>query len=112
YTFPEVEKLVDISIEELKSCGIGFRAKYAKDTISKIYTYKDKEGIFNLNWISSQNDDICYTELQKFKGIGPKIADCVMLFSMGKYSAFPVDVWVKRGMTHFYNLQDVSLKEI
>lgn len=45
-------------------------------------------------------------------GIGPKVADCIMLFSMGKYSAFPVDVWVKRAMQHFYLAPDVSLKKI
>ena len=50
----------------------------------------------------------CY---KTFKGIGPKVADCIMLFQWEKDSAFPVDVWVKRAMQHFYLAPDVSLKE-
>ncbi len=49
--------------------------------------------------------------LQNYSGIGAKVADCVMLFSMEKYSAFPVDVWVKRAMQYFYLAPDVSLKK-
>ena len=48
----------------------------------------------------------------KLSGVGPKVADCIMLFSMEKYSAFPVDVWVKRAMQHFYLAPDVSLPKI
>ncbi len=63
-------------------------------------------------WIKNQQDDICHKMLQNYSGIGAKVADCVMLFSMEKYSAFPVDVWVKRAMQYFYLAPDVSLKKI
>jgi N-glycosylase/DNA lyase len=117
YSFPTIEQLSKASEEELEACSTGFRAKYIKDTVSKIYLniiapkeeYDEK---YDINWIKSQNDDICHKELQKFMGIGPKVADCIMLFSMQKYSAFPVDVWVKRAMNHFYLAPDVSLKKI
>lgn len=111
YTFPKIENLINVSIEELQSCGVGFRAKYIKDTIEKIYTNKDEKSL-NIDWIKAQEDEICHNELQKFTGIGPKVADCIMLFSMEKYSAFPVDVWVKRAMNYFYLAPDVSLKKI
>ena len=58
------------------------------------------------------NDDMCHKELQKFSGVGSKVSDCIMLFSMKKYSAFPVDVWVKRAMMKFYVAPDTSLKGI
>ena len=45
-------------------------------------------------------------------GVGAKVADCVMLFSMEKHSAFPVDVWVKRAMIHFYVAPDLSLNKM
>ena len=45
-------------------------------------------------------------------GVGAKVADCIMLFSMAKYSAFPVDVWVKRAMMYFYNAEEGSLNKI
>ncbi|WP_392486240.1 DNA-3-methyladenine glycosylase family protein [Haloimpatiens sp. FM7315] len=107
YAFPTLEELSKASLEELESCGVGFRAKYIKDTVSKLYK---KE--FNLKEIKSLNDDECHKMLQKFSGVGPKVADCIMLFSMEKYSAFPVDVWVKRAMKYFYLAPDVSLVKI
>lgn len=107
YTFPRVEDLQDKVIEDFEECGTGFRAKYIKDTCEKVYENNDI-----LQYIYSCDDDKCHIELQKFMGVGPKVADCIMLFSMQKYSAFPVDVWVKRAMMHFYVAPDVSLKKI
>mgnify|MGYP001613977004 CR=1 FL=1 len=107
YAFPKIEDLEKASIEEIQSCGLGFRSKYVKDTVHKIYT-----GEVNLEFIKSEKDDICHEELKKLSGIGPKVSDCIMLFSMQKYSAFPVDVWVKRAMQFFYLAPDVSLPKI
>ena len=117
YSFPTVEQLKDATEDELRECGVGFRAKYIKDTVNKIYKnsvekceqYRKEYDMF---WIKEQTDDICHKMLQNYSGIGSKVADCVMLFSMGKYSAFPVDVWVKRAMQYFYVAPDVSLKKI
>jgi N-glycosylase/DNA lyase len=67
---------------------------------------------YDLERIKKLDDNECHNELQNFSGIGPKVADCIMLFSMNKYSAFPVDVWVKRAMQFFYLAPDVSLKKI
>lgn len=106
YGFPEVSKIAQASISELESAGTGFRAKYIKDTAEKIYENN------NIDYIRRLNDDECHNELMKFSGIGPKVADCIMLFSMQKHSAFPVDVWVKRAMIHFYLAPDVSLNKI
>jgi N-glycosylase/DNA lyase len=122
YAFPKLEVLQKISMEELEACGMGFRNKYIADTVAKIYECKHKENFpalqdsecakYDLERIKSLYDDACHNEMQNFNGIGPKVADCIMLFSMGKYSAFPVDVWVKRAMQHFYLAPDVSLKKI
>lgn len=115
YSFPTVEELNKANIHDLEGCGTGFRAKYIKDTVEKIYTniYGEEfsEG-FDIKWITAQEDEKCYLALQKFLGVGPKVADCIMLFSMNKYYSFPVDVWVKRAMQHFYVAPDVSLKKI
>lgn len=114
YTFPSVEELAKASVEEIETCGVGFRAKYIADTVDKINRSRTEEykQEFDLDYIKSQSDDGCHEALQAFNGIGPKVADCIMLFSMNKYSAFPVDVWVKRAMQHFYLAPDVSLKKI
>ena len=107
YAFPRVSELEEASMEDIESCGLGFRAKYVKDTVHRVYT-----GEVDLEYIKSQEDDICHEELKKLSGIGPKVSDCIMLFSMQKYSAFPVDVWVKRAMQFFYLAPDVSLPKI
>ncbi|MFL0253022.1 DNA-3-methyladenine glycosylase family protein [Clostridium neuense] len=107
YSFPTVEKLHSGSEKDFEECSTGFRAKYLKDTIDKVYN-----GEVDLNFIASLDDDGCHKELQKLMGVGPKVADCIMLFSMKKYSAFPVDVWVKKAMMKFYVAPDVSLKKI
>lgn len=107
YTFPEVEKLQDKTVEDFESCGVGFRAKYIADTCKRVF--QDKSELQNI--IASSDDD-CHKGLQNYMGVGPKVADCIMLFSMQKYSAFPVDVWVKRAMMHFYVAPNVSLKKI
>ena len=67
---------------------------------------------FDLEYIKSLPTDECHKALQNFMGVGAKVADCIMLFSMAKKSAFPVDVWIKRAMIHFYLAPDVSLNKI
>ena len=107
YAFPTHVDLEGASLEEIQSCGLGFRSKYVKDTVHRVHS-----GEVNLEFIKCQSDDVCHEELQKLSGIGPKVSDCIMLFSMQKYSAFPVDVWVKRAMQFFYLAPDVSLPKI
>lgn len=107
YTFPNIDDLENCTIDELEKCGTGFRAKYIKNTIDRIL-----KGDIDISYIKNLEDDMCHNELQKLSGVGPKVGDCIMLFSMNKYSAFPVDVWVKRAMQHFYLAPDVSLKKI
>lgn len=107
YTFPTLEEFNIITEEEADSLGVGFRGKYILKSLEDLRNKK-----YNLDIIKSKNDDECHKELQQFSGVGPKVADCIMLFSMNKYSAFPVDVWVKRAMQFFYVAPDVSLPKI
>lgn len=107
YTFPSAGSLKDVTEEEIKETGASFRSKYIVDTIRKI-----NEDPSILDRIKLLEDDECHTALQDFKGVGAKVADCIMLFSMNKKSAFPVDVWVKRAMMYFYNAEEGSLNKI
>lgn len=107
YAFPTLEEFQISNEEEGNALGVGFRAKYIRQTLEDL-----KAGKYDLKAIKSGTDDECHKALQSFSGVGPKVADCIMLFSMGKYSAFPVDVWVKRAMQHFYVAPDVSLPKI
>lgn len=110
YTFPSPKQLENATLEEIVATGASFRGKYIFDTIAKINEASDLA--FDLDNIKALSDDECHIALQNFKGVGAKVADCIMLFSMGKHSAFPVDVWVKRAMIHFYVAPDVSLQKM
>ena len=111
YTFPTAEEIKEATLEEIKETGASFRSKYILDTIYNVNNCEENPE-HNLEHIASLNDDDCHLKLQNFKGVGAKVADCVMLFSMEKYSAFPVDVWVKRAMMHFYSAEEASLPKI
>ena len=106
YAFPTIDELSVATEDELKECGVGFRAKYIVNTVKNI-----KEG-FDLEEISKLPTDKCKKELTKLMGVGPKVADCVMLFSMKKTDAFPVDVWIKKIMEELYIKEEVPLKYI
>ncbi|MCQ2969859.1 MAG: 8-oxoguanine DNA glycosylase [Clostridium sp.] len=121
YAFPTPEQLKNATLEDIQETGASFRSKYIIDTISNINKALEakKEGnlthelkMYDLEYIMSLPTDECHVALQVFKGVGAKVADCIMLFSMGKKSAFPVDVWIKRAMIHFYVAPDVSLNKI
>ena len=98
YTFPGPEELSKASIKELRLLGLGFRDIRVYETTQMI---KNKE--INLRELEKMDDiNNLREELLKFPGVGPKVADCIMLFSMKKYEVFPIDVWVKRVMTELY----------
>lgn len=106
YAFPTPLELSVATEDELKECGVGFRARY-------IYkTCRDILNGFDLERVADFSTAECKKELMKLTGVGSKVAECVMLFSMGKSDAFPVDVWIKRIMEELYIKHEVSLKEV
>lgn len=105
YSFPTPRMLAKAGVEDIVGCG--YRAPYIVETTAAIASDK-----FMLEKIMELPLEEAHKELNKFKGVGPKVGDCILLFSMKKNGAFPVDVWVKRIMEHFYNAPDVSLKKI
>jgi N-glycosylase/DNA lyase len=109
YMFPSIEGLAFASEKGLRECGLGYRAKYVQATAQKIHAEK-----LNLEDLKTLPYDEAKTELLNFPGVGLKVADCVLLFSLEKLEAFPVDVWVKRIMlTHYANhLSEVLVKKL
>ena len=97
YTFPTVDKLAFASESGLRECGLGYRAKYVQATAKKIHDENiNLEDLKNLPYLESRKI------LLEFSGVGLKVADCVLLFSLRKMEAFPVDVWVKRVILNHY----------
>lgn len=107
FDFPRPEVIASKSINEIKQSHTGYRAKYIVDT-SVIVAAKQID-IFKLRNLSTQDARV---ELIRFPGIGPKVSDCILLFSMDKTDAFPIDVWVKRVVEYFYLPEGTGMKEI
>ncbi|MEM7826977.1 MAG: DNA glycosylase [Candidatus Aenigmatarchaeota archaeon] len=91
YAFPEPDVLSRVSINNLKRCGIGYRAKYILE-VAKSFKEFEKNSYENLR-----------EELLKKPGVGPKVADCVCLFSLDKLEAFPVDIWITKSVLNNYS---------
>jgi N-glycosylase/DNA lyase len=97
YTFPTMEQLALASEKGLRECGLGYRAKYVQATAKKIHDESiNLEDFVNLPYLEARK------KLLEFSGVGLKVADCVLLFSLMKLEAFPVDVWVKRVILNHY----------
>ena len=104
YTFPSVGELKKATVEDLLELKTGFRAPYIADAVDKV-----NDNIIKEECLRELNVDDCCEELCRIKGVGNKVANCVMLFSLGKREAFPVDVWIKRIMENLYfDSQDTS----
>lgn len=107
YSFPTPSKLSKATEEDLRKLGCSFRSPYIVETTKDILNGKiDLEKLKNLSTSEALN------ELIKLKGVGIKVADCIMLFSLKKEDAFPVDVWIQRIMEHFYLADKTSLKKM
>ncbi len=91
YSFPAAERLAGLSLEDLSVIRAGFRDKYILAAAKAV-----SDGSLNLNVLASMSDADARSALMKLRGVGEKVADCVMLFGLHRCSAFPIDVWVKR----------------
>lgn len=95
--FPDAKTLAKETPESLEFLRSGFRAKYVIDAAQKVVN-----GEVDLERCRKLPLDEARQELMKIKGVGPKVADCVMLYGMHKIDAYPVDVWIKRAMENYY----------
>ncbi|MBQ3181721.1 MAG: DNA-3-methyladenine glycosylase 2 family protein [Clostridia bacterium] len=97
YTFPDADRLKDVTKEELAFLRAGYRDSYLLDAIKKV---ADRE--IELNKLSDLSTQEAKSELLKIKGVGNKVADCILLFGNKRCETFPVDVWVKRSISTIY----------
>ena len=98
YTFPSASSLNEASIHELQSCGVGYRAKAIKAAAKHIVSGSlDIDNLIRIKYHDAKE------ELLKVYGIGNKIADCILLFSLDKLDAFPIDIWILRAISRYYS---------
>jgi N-glycosylase/DNA lyase len=105
YTFPDIKSLCNASIQDLLSCGLGYRSRFVLNSAKDI---SDK--IINIEFLKNTKYEFAKEELLKLDGIGEKIADCILLFSFDKLEAFPIDIWIIKFLCQ--NLQQITKTEI
>lgn len=97
YTFPDEAKLGTLTEEDFREMRTGFRAPYLYDASQKLF-----RGEITADTLQGLSEEETRTKLLEIKGVGDKVANCVMLFSLGFRAAFPIDVWIKRIMEAVY----------
>lgn len=97
FLFPNPKKLAKASINEITSCGVGYRAKFIKDAANMIFSKEiDFDSLKKSKYFETKES------IRSIPGVGNKVADCVMLFSLNKLEAFPLDRWMIRILEKYY----------
>ena len=100
FLFPKPEKLANASIEEIKKCGVGYRAPFIKQASKMIVLKK-----INFKYLEKCDYQEAKKNICVIPGIGNKVADCILLFSLNKLEAFPLDTWMIKILEKYYSNQ-------
>jgi len=108
FTFPQEEEFIEIPEEELKNHGVGYRSTYMLNSTDMILSRKNYH-----QKINKMSYDEAFNKILELEGVGPKVADCILLYGYNKTEAYPVDVWINRITSYLYfKNQKVSNKKI
>lgn len=97
YLFPTYDKLKKLTIEDFRKYGVGFRDKYLVDYLEKYETLGD---------INNLDTEEALNKLMSVKGIGLKVASCILLFGYKRLDVFPIDTWVKQYISSNFNIKN------
>ena len=129
YTFPKAEAIVNAGLEKLSTIHAGYRDKYILgaaqfclnsahfDVFPPLRVHDTRRSVQtpNCDQIQTKLNDLptneARRELLKIIGVGPKVADCVLLFGMSRFDVFPSDVWIKRILDEAYNVPPKEICE-
>ncbi len=100
YSFPTSQEMKNIKEEEFREMKFGYRAPYLEDAIRLVNSD-------TIQWSNAQMHT-----LKQIKGVGDKVASCVMLFGLSDLEAFPVDVWMRKTMIYLYDELGIKSKDI
>ena len=125
HTFPKSNDLLNVYLDDedelnlsdisdismctnnLKSCGVGYRAPYMRRASEMFTDEIDLQDIFSMSY------DEAFETILKVPGVGPKVADCILLYGFNFREAFPSDVWIKRIVSHLYfDGKDISVAKV
>lgn len=108
YSLPSPEVLAAATLDDLAPCRLGYRAKYLIETAKRVHS----EGMASLEALGDcrlSAKETCEA-LRSYCGVGPKVANCIALFAMGKMDSFPIDVWVRKVMNTMYGIDENDMK--
>lgn len=108
HAFPTPEALGSCPEADVDHCRLGYRSGYVLETAAKVM--EDGAGALAAARMLPGAEAEAY--LRSFPGVGPKVADCVMLFGLGHYDRFPADVWIRRAMAAFYGFRESDARGI
>lgn len=97
YNFPTVETLSRLEKNDLQGLGLGYRDEYILDCANKVAS-----GAIDLSAVSALEMQQARDLLRTIKGVGPKVAECVLLFGFYRVEAFPIDTWIKKVLATYY----------
>jgi N-glycosylase/DNA lyase len=97
FAYPTAKAIAALREEDLRSCALGYRAKNLLKSARMVV-----EGEVDLEAISSMDDETAHAELCRLAGVGPKVANCALLFAYERLAAFPIDVWIERVLLTLY----------
>ena len=100
-SFPSARKLSEMPVEYFQELGVGYRDQYLKDAADKLAS-------IDLVKIAELDDDKLYDWLLSFKGVGPKVASCIMLFGFHRTNYFPVDTWIEKVYRQCFYIGEMS----
>ena len=108
FLFPEPSDLANASVLDIKKCGLGYRAKAVKTASLSVL-----DGKIDFDFLKKIDYHTAKEELTKVFGIGNKVADCILLFSLEKLEAFPLDRWMLRILQKYYSKEfQISTKTL
>ncbi|WMJ23049.1 DNA glycosylase [Paludicola sp. MB14-C6] len=97
YAFPTASVLSQLEKKDLQGLSLGYRDEYLLDCAKKV-----QSGQIKLEQVGSLPIDEARAELRTIKGVGPKVAECALLFGFYKVEAFPIDTWIKKVLSYYY----------
>ncbi len=101
YLFPKMSDMINLTKDDLKEFNLGFRDEYVYNALTVL-----KENPFYLEELDMLNTDDALKSLMKIKGIGLKVASCILMFGYARFDTFPIDTWVKKYVSEKLGIKD------
>ncbi len=108
YAFPTAKTLANLTQDDLVCCSLGYRTKYIINT-AKIFAIEGEDYLNTLIGDSASTEETLDI-VSRLNGVGPKVANCILLFSMKKRDSFPIDVWMRKVMAYMYGFAEDDIK--